>query len=227
VTKTHRKDLLPSPRLSLQVCLLSLGLLGPIGQARAQASATAVRTIGLSAFAGVQGVNPEFGGSPRIYGFLIGGDVTHYFSLASPSFEVRFDRSSGSTVTQRSLLVGFKGERALGPQQRFHPYLVGLIGAGAIEFVDPDNPAYTQDRSLVLNFGAGLDFDLTRHFAVKGDFHVQHWNLGPGSPVFFPELVSVALVYRPLFGRLNVPWSSRPRAIRAPSTSTPNSKGET
>jgi opacity protein-like surface antigen len=186
------------------MCLLALLLLAILAdepKAKAQTNATAYRAIGLSAFAGAQGVHPEFSDSPNIYGFLVGGDVTHYFRIASPSLEVRYNHATGSIVSQNSFLLGIKAEHAYGAEQRFHPYVVGLVGLGTIDFTDPGDLSYNRDNSLVLDLGAGLDFDVTRQFAVKGDFHIQHWRLGIESPVFSPEIVSVALVYRPFFGR--------------------------
>ena len=181
-----------------------LGLIAGVSQARAQADVTASRTYSLSAFAGAEGVHPEYLSSPNNVGFFVGGDVTHFYRIASPSLEVRFNDASGSTVIQRSFLVGIKGEHAFGPEQRFHPYLVGLVGEGAMHFVYPGQPQYTHDNSLVLDVGAGLDFDVTRHFQIKGDFHIQHWHLGKETSVFSPEMVSVGVVYRPTFGKLSV-----------------------
>jgi opacity protein-like surface antigen len=197
VTRSQLQLLRSSP--ARLIALLILAVVPHAANAHAQADATAYRAIGLSAFAGAQGVHPEFGGSPDIYGFLIGGDITHYFRIASPSLEVRYNHATGSTVSQNSFLLGFKAEHAYGAEQRFHPYLTGLIGLGTINFSDPDDPGYNHDNSMVLDLGAGLDFDVTRAFAIKGDLHIQHWQLGKESPVFSPEIVSVALVYRPFF----------------------------
>lgn len=181
-----------------------LGLLAMASHAQAQSSVTASRTVALAAFAGAQGVHPEYGSSPNLYGFMIGADATRYFRLASPSLEVRFNDASGSALSQRTFLVGLKVEHAFGRSQRFHPYLDGLIGSGTIHFPNPVDPTYTHDESLVPDLGAGLDVDLTRHFAVKGDFQIQHWHLGKEQPVFSPEVVSVGLVYRPTFGKLSI-----------------------
>ena len=171
-------------------------------QSHAQASVTASRSLGLAAFAGATGVHPEFNRSPVNYGFLIGGDATRSFRLASPSLELRFNDASGATVSQKSFLAGIKVEHEFA--DRFHPYLDVLVGTGSTNFTDPGDPAYTHDTSLVLDGGAGLDFDLTKNFAIKADFQVQRWRLGQEQPAFSPELVSVGLVYRPTFGRLSI-----------------------
>ena len=181
-----------------------LGLSAAAPQAHAQATVTASRNLGLSAFAGALGVHPEFGGSPNIYGFFLGANATRYFKFASPGLEVRFNDASGSVVSQRSFLIGLRVEHAFGPRERFRPYLNGLVGPGSTHFVDPSDPGYTQDNSLVLDAGAGLDFDLTSRFAVKGEFQIQHWHLGQESPVFSPEMFGVGLVYRPTFSRLSI-----------------------
>jgi hypothetical protein len=178
-----------------------LGLTFLSANAHAQATPTAIYPLGVSVFAGAQGVHPEFNGSPNNYGFFLGADATRYFRLVSPSLELRFNDASGSIVSQRSFLVGIKAEHAFGGG-RFHPYLDGMIGPGSTHFEDPAQPSYTQDTSLVLAAGAGLDFNLTRSFAVKGDIQIQHWRLGQEEPVFSPEMVSVGLVYRPNFSRL-------------------------
>ncbi len=182
----------------------ALALLAVVPRANAQAEVTAARAYGLSAFAGAEGVHPEFMNSSNNVGFFVGGDLTRYFRVISPSFEVRFNDASGTTVSQRSFLVGLKGEHAMGPGLRFHPYLVGLVGAGATHFVYPGQPDYTHDNSLVLDLGAGLDFDLSRSFQVKADFHIQHWHLGEETSVFSPEMLSVGLVYRPSLGWLGI-----------------------
>ena len=194
--------LLSRSRLTAAGVLLTLLAAAP--RVQAQASVTASRSLAISAFAAAEGVHPEYGGSPIIYGVQVGGDLTRYFRLASPSLEVRFGAASGSVVSQRVVQVGVKVEHAFGSGERIHPYLTGLVGPGSTHFVDPADPNYTHDTSLVLDLGAGLDCDLSRHFAVKGDFQVQRWHLGKESSVFSPENVSIGLVYRPTFGKLSI-----------------------
>lgn len=198
--KPSRSYLQHRGSFSLSAGLISIMSLA--GYAHAQASGAASRTIGLSAFAGVEGTHPEFNNASNIYGFLIGGDFTRYYKLVSPSLEVRYSHASSTPVSQSSFLVGVKAEHSFGPEQRLHPYIIGLVGPGTSHFEDPGDPTYNHDTSLVFGAGAGIDVDLTRQFSLKGEIQIQRWHLGQESPVFSPETVSVAFVYHPFAGKL-------------------------
>ncbi len=175
------------------------------GRAEAQARATAGRSIGLSAFGGVSGANPEVDGGPNDYGYVLGGDLTRSLRRVTPSVEVRYTSVTGSDVNEKTFLGGVKLERELA--NRLHPYVTVLFGNGNIDFNHPvlfNGVPYAHDNSFVYDFGGGVDVDLTRHLGIKGDVQYSHWHTGGETNAFTPIVVSVAAVYRFGAGKLSI-----------------------
>ena len=182
--------------------LIVLGFTLAPRSAQAQAQATAVRTIGLSVFGAVTALNPKYGISRRELGYTAGGDITYHLRLLDVSFEARYTAATGFSADETTFGGGFKFERAFG---RFHPYLDFLVESGKIKFDHPEiygSPTYTHDNSLVYDLGGGLDYDLTRSFALKVEVQGQRWRLGAERPAFNPYNGSVGVVYRIPFREL-------------------------
>jgi opacity protein-like surface antigen len=80
--------------------------------------------------------------------------------------------------------------------QFFHlrPYVKGSGGFGSIDF-HAGIPNYNHDTRTVWSFGGGVDYALTHHFALRGDYEYQLW------PDFFhhhsltPNGVTVGAMY--------------------------------
>jgi len=170
-----------------------------VGTAQAQAGATATRSLGISAFGGATILKLDYGATYKTYepGFVVGGDATHPLGPVYLSIEPRFGHTSSSTDSQSYFLGDIKAERAFGPGHRFHPYAIGGIGYGAIHFVTGYH-----DNSVIYAVDGGLDYDVTSHWAVKGDWQYQFWHLGHTSSGMNPNGFTAAVVYRFNFGSL-------------------------
>jgi opacity protein-like surface antigen len=182
-------------KLALFAALASLAHTG-----HAQAVPTATRGARLSAFGGLTGTytNLEGGKNGSI---TAGADLTFLaVPYLKPSFEIRgtYPVDSGHISSQKSFLLGPKVEHQFG---RFHPYADFFIGRGGIDYLNGgflyNGLLYISSSSVVYSPGAGLDFDLSDHWAVKADFQYQHWDT-PVIPAgtLHPKATTFAVVYR-------------------------------
>jgi hypothetical protein len=142
----------------------------------AQAIPTSSKSAEISVFGGYMGSHMDYG-PHSVKGFAGGADFTIFprFFVA-PSLEVRAAEGINVDATEKTLLVGLRLQHDLG--RRLHPYVDALIGLGEIAFHPNPYPGYTSDRSRALDFGGGINIDVSHHFAAKLDVQAQHWNLG-------------------------------------------------
>jgi hypothetical protein len=153
-----------------------------------QARQTATKSADIGVFGGFTYADPTYG-PDNISGGMIGADFTRYVHLpVEPSFEFRANFVSGTYVGQHEYLVGL---RAAAPFRKLKPYVDFLAGPGYIHF--PLNIGYTDDNSVVYNYGGGVDVRVTRSFALKLDVQGQHWNTG--SFIYTPVLGTVGVQY--------------------------------
>ena len=76
------------------------------------------------------------------------------------------------------------------------PYAAFHLGEGNITFKQSSDPNYTSDNSTVYGAAAGLDYKLSRNWALRGEADVQRWRLGSSTPAFHPLGVSVGVRYQ-------------------------------
>ena len=191
--------MVPRP-LRLAACALLFVIAIP--KAHGQATPTASKTIELSVFAGVTGLDPKYGPTTKEIGYVVGGDITRHFHILDIAFEGRYTNATGFSADESTYGGGLKFSRQF---QRFHPYVDLLIASGTIKFDHPEiygNSAYTHDNSTVYSFGFGVDYDVTRQFAVKLDAQGQRWVIGVEQPAFEPYNASIGIVYRIPFSAL-------------------------
>ena len=187
VASLHR---LPT-RMRKALCGSSIALLAVIAapNASAQATHTADRIDGISAFGTFTYLNTDYGANDN--GYIIGGDLTH--SVGSrwlvPSLEIRYMGSTGPGITESAFLGGLKVETHY---HRFRPYANFLIGHGTINYV----PVHFSDDSIAYDAGVGVDYSITGQFAVKVDAQEQFWKLGQATSELTPQTISVGIVYR-------------------------------
>jgi hypothetical protein len=167
----------------------------------AQARGTATRTADLSVFGEYQRLTPDYGPGTNP-GIVLGGDFTYFLRFpVVPSLEARLAYSTGGVVAnEHTFLVGARADLNRFTAKRYHPYAVLLLGPGTITFVHP-TPNYPSDNSIVVSYGGGLDYEITRSVAVKGEFTTQSWNLGTGSSPLTPSALAIGVRYRLPFGR--------------------------
>jgi hypothetical protein len=172
---------------------VALFLLAPacIGQAAAPAGVEAMR---LQAFAMLSYVRPDFGGAKKNAGGTVGADLNiGSFGRFEPSLEVRAVGSGGRVSNQYAYSGGPRVEARYGP---FRPYADFLIGYGIIKFNKPKPLTYTQDNSIVMTFGGGVDYALGRSWALRADIQRQSWQIDKAVPAFHPIQISGGLRYR-------------------------------
>ena len=139
---------------------------------------TASQGSNLSVFGGVTGVYTGID-QGRNLGITAGADYTigGFFGFR-PAVEVRgtYPIHDGGVDDQKSILAGVRVER---PIRRFHPYGDFLIGRGEINYVGTFVVGFAEfirTDSTVYSPGAGFEYDLTHHFAVRTDAQLQHWD---------------------------------------------------
>jgi hypothetical protein len=134
----------------------------------------------------------------RLYG--VGGYVDARFSRwLQPEFEVRFLRFNeyvdpfGNTIAQTQNTYSI-GERApiINNFHRLQPYGKFLVGLG--------NGDFLTGNALVLTFGGGVDYRLSRKFTIRcADFEYQQWPVSSplgGSFNIHPYGLSVGMSYK-------------------------------
>ncbi len=197
------KHVIILPTLTL---LLAIALLPCVATAQ-QAKPTATQDISLSTFGGVSGVYTGLVGSRN-------GSVTLGLDLAlspwqgmRPILEVRATTpyDHGSTVAQKDIIGGLRMDFLLG--SRLHPYGDFFFGRGAMKYArggyDFNNFTYLVTTSYVYSPGAGFDFDLSTHVAIKVDGQYQIWDGPTASGKIHPAIATIGLVYH--IGWLGMP----------------------
>jgi hypothetical protein len=174
-----------------------------------EALPTAVRPIQLSAFGGVSGVFTGLSGGKN-FSITAGADLAlPNYHWVRPVLEVRgtYPTDRGLVDSQKSILGGLRADFLLG--RRIHPYGDFLFGRGETNYHFGyffDNQIYLLTTTNVLSPGAGFDYDLTDHWAVKVDGQFQHWSNAPTpSGTIYSKIGTAAVVYRFGFGRRSKP----------------------
>jgi opacity protein-like surface antigen len=179
--------------------LISLCLLVALGAApaHAQQEGSASKSAEISAFGGYTNINSDYGS--RNNGITLGADYTRFFHFpVAPSLEVRANHTTGTGLTEESILFGLRLEPA--NFHRFHPYATVLYGGTKILFNVPPTPTYTYDQSSATSIGGGIDFDVTHNFRAKFDYQQQFEDFGPNGIhqdfTLTPAGFTIGVVYR-------------------------------
>jgi Outer membrane protein beta-barrel domain len=199
-------QLKPIPFLVPVALFLSV-LAASVQAAHAQAVPTASANIQLSAFAGV---------SANYTGVELArnGDVTagvdigfRPFAGFFPGLEARgsYPIAKGNLVNQENFLGGIRLGRRKG---NFNPYGDVLFGRGKLNFPNglstPTNTFIVLSNTTnVLSFGGGLDYNLSQHFGVKGDFQFQKYDTPvAASGSVFSKVFTAGITYRFASGKI-------------------------
>ena len=161
---------------------------------------TAVQNLQLSAFGGLSGVYTGLSGGKNL-AVTAGVDLAlpPVARVIRPVLEVRgsYPVDSGHIDSQRSVLGGLRVDFLLG--HRFEPYVDFLIGRGQMNYGNGyfyKNFEYLLTTTTVYSPGAGFDFALTPHFAVKVDAQYQRWGTAPvDGGTIYAKQGTVGLVY--------------------------------
>lgn len=161
--------------------------------AGAQASFAATQQLELSAYGGATGNWTGLDGGRNI-GITAGIDLAlPTYRRFRPVLEVRgtYPVKGGQIDAQKEFLGGLRVERQY---TRWHPYVDVLAGRGQLNYQSGGFTygAYTYlfSTSMVYSGGGGVDVDLSHHFALRGDFQVQHWDTPfPSSSTAIPIVI--------------------------------------
>ena len=173
--------------------------LGGVRFAEAQSSFTATQPLSLSAFGGMTGNWTGLAGG-RNLGITAGADLAlPTYRRFRPVLEGRgtYTVAGGHIDAQKEFLGGLRVERQY---TRWHPYVDFLAGRGQIDYQSGGFTygAYTYlvSTSVVYSGGGGVDFDMSHHFAARGDFQLQHWDIPFPTGTIYPKMATAAVVYR-------------------------------
>ncbi len=172
-----------------------------------QTNPTASRELQLSAFGAATGVYTGLSQGKNL-GVTLGGDLglTPWHGFR-PTIEVRgtYPIHDGRVDSQRSVLFGLKVEFLL--NHRLRPYGDFLFGRGQINYSGLTGyPFNNQDYEITTTYidspGAGFDYQMTEHFAVKVDGQFQRWGSAPTpSGIIYAKVGTVGLIYYFTFDR--------------------------
>ncbi|WP_198152260.1 hypothetical protein [Granulicella tundricola] len=183
------------------------GSAGLLPVAWAQAVPTASKTYQISAFGAGTGTYTGLAGGKNA-GITAGVDlgIRSYFNLY-PSIEIRgtYPFFKGNIGSVKNLLGGIQVAKHYG---NLHPYLDIMIGRGEINYANGGYPnpegtfQYLQSASTVISPGIGVDYTITRSFAVKADLQLQHYSTPvTTSGSFYAKPITIGVVYRLHFDR--------------------------
>jgi opacity protein-like surface antigen len=82
--------------------------------------------------------------------------------------------------------------------RNFHPYGKYIVSEGTVSFSptpDPGHPDYSHDSRLTNSLGGGIEYRLTRHIWVRGDYEYQLWGKLLGAPEFSPQGFTIGAMY--------------------------------
>jgi opacity protein-like surface antigen len=104
----------------------------------------------------------------------------HYVQLITPT-----------DLGEDSFLVG---PRFVLPRSHYSLYAKALVGIGDINIQEvQDNPQGGAGNYLAYGIGGGIDYRLTTHIVIRGDYEYQHWSYLTG---LTPSGVTVGAAYR-------------------------------
>jgi opacity protein-like surface antigen len=156
----------------------------------AQAIVTAQRGVGITPFAQVTLIRPDWGQTNNL-GYTAGIDYTRFIrsSIVQPSLELRYTRANGVTVNERTYTAGIKLQTTI---HGIHPYATFLAGHGNIDFKHPHGN-YNGDNSIIYSLGGGAEYNVTPQWKLRLDFTSQHWSIVPQT--LTPMTFAVGIAY--------------------------------
>jgi hypothetical protein len=181
------------------------------------AKPTANQDIQLSAFVAASGDYTGLAGG-RNLSITAGADLALApWHRTRPTLELRgtYPMDGGAIVAQKDVLAGLRLDFLL--RRRVHPYGDFLFGRGQMNYEQTcqtingpvsgysfEGSCYQVSATYVYSPGAGFDYDLTNHLAIKVDGQYQQWGAPPtASGKIHSTIATIGLVYR--FGKFGMP----------------------
>lgn len=174
----------------------SLLLVVGVQQACAQvAPAARVGGIPITFGVGMSDYNLDYGPGRRMQGPVAWAavDVFHGFGVDASARSVFMNTPLALTRMQQSTFLG--GVYYEKPHfWIIKPFVRAAAGLGVIEFPSR-NPAYTRDSYSVFAPSGGLDFQVSRHVAVRTQYEYQFWQNFQGRNYLTPQGVTIGVSY--------------------------------
>jgi opacity protein-like surface antigen len=133
--------------------------------------------ISLAVGAGFSGFDTDYA-PHKMYGVTAYYDMDfgRWIGLEVEGRTIQFNKFGN--LRQDTIAAG--GRFRLPHHGRFLPYAKFLGGIGSIDFPPPAGyPHYTHDTFAFYDAGGGLDYRLTQHVYLRGDYEYEWW---PGWP---------------------------------------------
>ena len=192
-------DVARSPRRNTRLyalfCSLALPALAGLTAHAQPAEATARQVFRVKAYGMFSYVDPDYGGARRNTGATVGVDIDVFRLL--PYTELGLDLRTGASagpITNQYMYGG--GPRFAMNLGRVKPYVDVLFGQGRGTFKTSTESFYTHDNSRTIDYGGGLDYQLSRFWAVRADIQRERWDFSVHQPVFSPTAASVGVSYQ-------------------------------
>lgn len=180
-------------RILLTCALLGTPMITP-ALLSAQATGTAHQRIRLQVYGLGSYVRPDFGGALKNAGATVGATANVFsFGNLELGLDVRAVGSGGRVSKQYFYGAGPRVQADLG---RLQPFAAFHIGYGKLVFQYVAVPGYTYDDSLVKAFNGGLDYRLSRSWALRGEVERQSWEFNQSAPGFHPLAISAGVRYQ-------------------------------
>lgn len=170
--------------IAIAVCATSVAAL------HAQARPTATRPSSLQVGAGWSNADTDYL-PKRVNGttLYVDYDFYHHFGLEG---EFRYLKDGQSNIYEKTYEIGPRYSRTY--HERYSPYVKALYGRGVFNFTYRGqtlaNLAYN-----MMGLGGGLDYTLTRHVNVRGEYEYQHWFDFPDHGLT-PSIITIGAAYR-------------------------------
>jgi hypothetical protein len=164
--------------------------------ARAQV-APAAKVGGIPITFGIGGAdyNLDYGPGRRMQGPVVWAavGVFHGLGVDASARTIFMNTPSQLTRMQQSTFLG--GVYYEKPHfWIIRPFVRAAEGLGVIEFPSR-NPAYTRDSYTVWAPSGGLDFQVSQHVAIRGQYEYQFWKDYHGTHYLTPQGVTLGVSY--------------------------------
>ena len=172
-------------RFRFPALLLLLGIATATVHAQAVPAATIPGDIQVGA--GYVSANPDYGPT-RSNGFFIFADADLWKHFGAEADYHRISEAGQTTITESTYEFG---ARYRYPIRNLSPYVKIMIGAGNFAF----GSSYQSGTYRNYVGGGGLDYRLTDHFVLRGDYEYQRWGTFPPHGLQ-PNLFSAGVAFR-------------------------------
>jgi opacity protein-like surface antigen len=158
---------------------LGILMLAPLATSAQVAPAQSGGSISMTLGAGFSGWKTDFA-IDQMYGIAAyyDLDIGRWAGLEVEGRTIQFN--SVKNIRQDTISAG--GRFLFPHYHHLHPYAKFLGGIGSVDFPPPATaPYYGHDTFAFYAIGGGVDYRLTRHFSIRGEYESQFWPSFPNN----------------------------------------------